>query len=601
MSIETGRRLIVSTSNHLILVFRVGVASAVLACALIPLAAQVQPSDEWQAGRGAGFGASKSNLYPQGLSPIQQREVDKPAKLLNFLTPQEGLPAKQTSQVEDEQDKRSGRQESIDGLLDGELKVFDSQANTPSRGGTEIVRQRYPDGKIQVEREVVQDDVGNYQNHGWWKLYNKSGQVIGDGIFERGLMEGPWKRLHAATEGGIFSGKPFDLFQGPFLSTATFEQGKLSGVWQIYDRNQRKVMEITYLAGKRHGPATWWYPNGAKTREMSFRNGVLDGKLLEWDTNSKLVRDEEFIEGRKISIATSEYSAGIKKIQIQSLEAKLVLRQPDDWWEAKPAAYETEGTAYQHGPFMAYYENGQLEMEGQFFDDLREGQFTWWHANGQKSVVGHYKKGLQDGLWIWWHASGMKMAEGRYENNRQVGTWTKWDNEGKIIDRQDMTPDDVLPDPKRKQEEIQSPSSEQTPPRPEVENPNGEPKADANDPELRPENHGDQSKKSATPKVDSSVNPPPATESPLPEKGGDKNDGDKQDEDATGFSTQYSQAPKLRLAPPFQNSNFQPSVSHTAPFVPPKKGASPPAKNQTEDDLLDQLFQEMTTSASKGK
>jgi antitoxin component YwqK of YwqJK toxin-antitoxin module len=583
----------VDKSNQFIFVFRVGWASTVLACALTPLAAQEKPREDWRASGSAGFGASKSNLYSPGLSPIQQKEADKPAKLLNFLTPQDGLPAKQTSQVEDEQDKRSGRQESIDGLLDNDLKAFDSQANPPSRGGTEIVRQRYPDGKIQVEREVVQDDVGNYQNHGWWKLYNKSGQVIGDGIFERGLMEGPWKRLHAAAEGGIFGGKPFDLFQGPFLSTATFEQGKLSGVWQIYDRNQRKIMEITYVGGKRHGPATWWYPDGVKMREMSFRNGMLDGKLLEWDAKNKLVRDEEFVEGRRISIVTTEHAPGRKKTQIQSLEAKLVLTQPDDWWEAKPASYETEGTAYQHGPFMAYYENGQLEMEGQFFDDLREGQFTWWHANGQKSVVGHYKKGQQDGVWIWWHANGMKMAEGRYENNRQVGTWTKWDEDGKLIDRQDLTPDDVLPDPKEKQEVTKSPSSEQTPPRPEVENPNGEPKA-ADDPPLGLGGSEKPDKEQELQKVDGSTSPP-GTESPKPEKDGGKKDGGKE-----SSNSQLGLVPPPRIVPAFQSSTFQPPVTHTSPLVPQQR-TNAPAIKPSEEDVLDQLFQDMAKPTSSGK
>lgn len=437
----------------------------------------------------AGFGPQRSNLYQGEMSPIAPPSGNQPAQLLNYLTPPSGVTARPASSTRPDESIRpwqdtDGR-ESIDGLLERNADHFGTRDFvTPTQGGTEVIRQRYPDGQIQVEREMIQDAEGNYQNHGWWRLYNQSGQVIADGIFERGLMEGPWKRLHNPNEGGIFAGAPFSLFQGPFLSTATFEKGKLNGVWQVHDRSQRKVMEMTYLNGKRHGPANWWFPNGNKMREMTFHNGMIDGKLVEWDSNQRIVRDEEFIEGRKVTITTSEFPSGKKKTQLQSLDAKMVLSEPDDWWAAKPAKYEPEGEPYRSGPFAAWYENGQLEMQGQYIDDKREGQFIWWHSNGQKRVVGQFKDDLKEGNWVWWHPNGMKMAEGNYREDREVGLWLKWDDNGKIIDRRNLS-DDELPDPKRSPAQLPGPVSNQEVPVPKLDEKSDElPRPDRGDPPL---------------------------------------------------------------------------------------------------------------------
>src|SRR5262245_2176489 len=38
----------------------------------------------------------------------------------------------------------------------------------------EVIRERYPDGKVRVERQVTLDADGNYVNHGPWKWYSSS-------------------------------------------------------------------------------------------------------------------------------------------------------------------------------------------------------------------------------------------------------------------------------------------------------------------------------------------------------------------------------------------------------------------------------------------
>ena len=313
-------------------------------------------------------------------------------------------------------------------------------------GRVEVIRERYPDGKVQIMRQVTQDKDRNYFNHGTWQLFNRRGEVMGEGEYYLGRMEGQWKRWHPSNGAGLFSTPPFNQFQGPYLSTSEFSDGKLNGVWTIADRGKSPIFEVSYQDGVRHGTATWYHTNGSKMRECVFREGVLDGPLFEWDTNNKVLRKEEYIQGRRI-ISDVQYATKRQKLSESFyLAPKLELEGEDSWWEAKPANFVTSGERIQHGPTGSWYSNGQPKMQGQFDSGKRSGTFVGWHANGQKDVIGQFDEGKKVDNWVWWHANGQKRIEGQYQNNIPVGTWTWWDEDGSVRKQQDLSANSILED-----------------------------------------------------------------------------------------------------------------------------------------------------------
>lgn len=313
-----------------------------------------------------------------------------------------------------------------------------SQRPIETSGRIERIRQHYPDGKVQVEREVTQDLEGNYMNHGDWRLFGPAGQSLAEGLFQYGLMEGPWSRWHPAEPAGIFTLKPFHLFRGPFLSTATFREGQLDGVWTISDANQRKIMEMSYRAGKRHGLSAWYYPNSARMREQYYVDGWLEGPLVEWDDRGRETRREEYQRGRRVAAERQLYRPNQPRSEVFFLDARLQLAGNDDWWEAKPAAYQSSGEKVQHGPCNTWYENGQPQMQGQFTEGQKTGSWTWWHPNGQKQLAGQFEADEKTGPWIWWHPNGLKAVEGHYEHDQPAGIWMWWDENGQQTDRQNF-------------------------------------------------------------------------------------------------------------------------------------------------------------------
>ncbi|MFN5706829.1 MAG: toxin-antitoxin system YwqK family antitoxin [Planctomycetota bacterium] len=316
----------------------------------------------------------------------------------------------------------------------GEEKRAASKRTIETSGRVEVVKQHYPDGKVQIEREVTQDLEGNYFNHGYWRLFGPSGQTLADGVFQYGLMEGPWSRWHPAQPEGLFKLRPFNLFRGPFLSTATFVGGKLDGVWQITDSSQRKIMEVAYRNGKRHGLSAWYYPDSSRMREQYFNDGILDGTLTEWDERGRETRRDEYVKGRRVVTETANYRPQQKKSEITYLDPLTELAGPDDWWEATPAAFKSIGRKVEHGSCGTWFENGQPQMQGQYDNGKRFGNWTWWHANGMKQLSGRFEADKKVGQWIWWHANGQKAIEGNYQADQAAGVWNWWDEKGRKTD-----------------------------------------------------------------------------------------------------------------------------------------------------------------------
>ena len=304
----------------------------------------------------------------------------------------------------------------------------------------ETVTERYADGKVKIERGVSQDERENYVNHGPWRMWDEAGNQIVEGVFRFGKRHGKWVRWYQAEEAELFQLPPFNQFTAPFRSQATFRDGTLNGHWIVTDAKDRKVCDWAFANGRRHGASAWFYYNGNQMRVIQYRQGQIHGELLEWDANGQSVTRVEYQDGRRLEKTVESYADGQKKVEGTVLQARLVIKQPDDWWEAKLATYVRQGKDQKHGQWAAWYENGQMKFTGQYSFDKASGEFTWWHENGTKSLHAFYDNGQKTGSWTWWHGNGQKAIQGQYLANSPVDRWIWWNEEGKVAQRIDFTP-----------------------------------------------------------------------------------------------------------------------------------------------------------------
>ena len=323
-------------------------------------------------------------------------------------------------------------------ILDG-LNQAIATANSPAAAfNGELVKERYEDGKVKIEREVVQDKEQNYVNHGKWKSYDRSGQVAIEGRFNMAEMDGVWTRIYRQRGPKLLNIAPFNQAQMPIVSQANFHNGQLHGKWVIFDALKRKLCEWEFSNGKRDGTSTWWFISGLKMREITYDVGTINGEFNEWDRTGKQVTRDNYNQGSLVAKKTEFYSPGRKRAEGLVRHPKLVLEQADNWMDCTLATYSMDGQPEKHGVWTSWYPNGQKKHVGEYRDDVPTGKFTWWHDNGQRSLVALYREGKKDGEWIWWHPSGLKSIQGKYANDSPTSKWLWWEETGKVAQRVDF-------------------------------------------------------------------------------------------------------------------------------------------------------------------
>ncbi len=314
-------------------------------------------------------------------------------------------------------------------------------------GERETIRERYPNGAVKIEREMMQDTDGNYVLDGAWRWFNDKGQLIADGDYTRDQRQGVWRRTFTVNDAPLFKAAPYNQFQPPFHSEANFAQGLLHGAWTIYDGRQRKVSEIYFENGQRHGAATWWQVRGTPVIQSTFVNGEIHGEAFVFDETGNVIRRDMYEHGWKFDRRTEKYPSGKPKEISSWLDGRYKLTNKDDWWNARIASFEVVDEPIRHGHQMTYFPNGQVQRKQEFNRGKPAGEIQYWHENGQKALAGHFNdEGKPDGEWIWWHANGLKSIAGMYAAGQPQQDWTWWNTEGKITRRGELT--EELPETK---------------------------------------------------------------------------------------------------------------------------------------------------------
>ena len=301
-------------------------------------------------------------------------------------------------------------------------------------GEVELVRERYNDGAIHVERQTTLDRDGNYVNHGSWKMFAPKGDVLAEGQYHFGHRVGLWTRWHAKNDSALFNEVPFKEFKAPFMSQVSFTDGVMDGEWMIVDANDRKVSQISLKNGQRHGLAIAWLPNGTTFRQATYENGLPVGELLEVNKKTaKVERTATYTDGRKV-ISKTDYFSGKKqkKTEMIYLGPETTQQAADAFWNARLAKFASEGKNLRHGLAKAWFPNGKLESEGTYQYGKKSGTFTFWHENGQVAATGDYRDDQPEGQWVWWHENGQRSAFGRYQEGLLMGEWRWWNDGGKL-------------------------------------------------------------------------------------------------------------------------------------------------------------------------
>ena len=137
------------------------------------------------------------------------------------------------------------------------------------------------------------------------------------------------------------------------------------------------------------GEAVWYYSNGQKEKEVTYKDGKWDGKWTGWYENGQKRVEETYKDGNADGAWT--------------------------YWHEKTGQKRSEGT---------------FKGVNRYGIPIKDGKWTDWYENGQKRTEITYKDGKWNGKWTEWHEkTGQKVSEKTYKDGIRI-EWLRWDRDG---------------------------------------------------------------------------------------------------------------------------------------------------------------------------
>ena len=180
------------------------------------------------------------------------------------------------------------------------------------------------------------------------------------------------------------------------------------GQWRVHDQYGARLIDGRYADDQPHGKWTIYHTNGEKAAEGTVLFGVRTGLWRTWDEHGTLRSDTTYkaalgsalrsprppvqphlnsatpILGGMIHLPLAQFGGG-------TLGGGALVPPAVGWRVTR--------IAIRHGPAKVWYVSGQMQIEGAYRDDLRDGQWTFYDEQGRIREQGAYRAGLREGAW----------------------------------------------------------------------------------------------------------------------------------------------------------------------------------------------------------
>ncbi len=100
-----------------------------------------------------------------------------------------------------------------------------------------------------------------------------------------------------------------------------------------------------------------------------------------------------------------------------------------------------DGSRVFHGPYVAYWQNGIKQAEGQYDENFRTGKWTYFDEKGVKTGETSFRLGDYDGLRVEFWPNGQKKLEETYVMGKRQGSQKMFDQTGRVLSTTDFIDD----------------------------------------------------------------------------------------------------------------------------------------------------------------
>jgi len=205
--------------------------------------------------------------------------------------------------------------------------------------------------------------------NGYNKFYYPNGQVSSEGFMRDGKPDGYWKTYF---ENGIIK------------SEGNRKDFELDSTWVFYSDSGNVAVQINYILGKKNGIRRTFYEDGIV--EENFENDVKEGYTYYYFLNGKIRKEVNFFNGLEAGIGR-EFSSGDGRV-IKMIYFKKGFTLDIEYINKLDKAGQKQGK------WKYFYENGTVQLEGEFKNDLKNGYFKEYSEDGNLVLTEKYIDGI---------------------------------------------------------------------------------------------------------------------------------------------------------------------------------------------------------------
>lgn len=180
-------------------------------------------------------------------------------------------------------------------------------------------------------------------------------------------------------------------------------------VMEIFDVSGQVIAGGRLYKGKRHGLYRQYNAKYTLIYLQEFKNGVPDGIALKFGDNGALELEENYkmgaLSGKRIQYRFGGLKRSVENFKNGKLE----------------------------GPKIVYYDSGFKQEEAFYKNGLRDGLSTWFNQSEIKTIQYTYKEGILNGPAKTFFYNSKVQTEGNYLNDVEDGEWKHFDETGKHL------------------------------------------------------------------------------------------------------------------------------------------------------------------------
>ncbi|MDP1623811.1 MAG: toxin-antitoxin system YwqK family antitoxin [Bacteroidales bacterium] len=217
----------------------------------------------------------------------------------------------------------------------------------------------------------------------------------------------------------------------PDTANRTDQNGKKTGYW--IEKHGELTFKGYYVSERKVHDWVGYYPNNNIYRVEYYLNGEKEGIAIQFDRKCKISLIEHFRNG--LNHGQSTYYSQFNDMVLSETEY----------------AYGKK-----NGLYRQYYDNGKIQEESMYQDDMKNGRSVWQNKNGQLIAEYNYSNNNFDGLQKTYYENdsiqsinnykdnklsgesreyyrnGKMKISGKFLNGQKDGNWTEYDELGKV-------------------------------------------------------------------------------------------------------------------------------------------------------------------------